>query len=177
MCVCVCMCVCAHSHTRALASVCVYAFWVCAEGITTYKDANNVNCLHAYMCVNTVCTHARALRVSIHLVYTHTPSVHRYVHCTHHTYIRYIGKCYVCLCIHVKCVVTYSNCVYTYAHLTRKQHSRCIVLCVHAASSGRMEQHSLWQFPLRLLHPPNPPNRETWIPRYVMVQIQVEILV
>jgi len=34
----------------------------------------------------------------------------------------------------------------------------------------------LKQFPLKLLHPRNPPDRETHFPRYLTVQIQVEIL-
>jgi len=36
---------------------------------------------------------------------------------------------------------------------------------------------SLWQFPLKLLHPQNPPNRDTQISRYLTVQIQIEILI
>jgi len=35
----------------------------------------------------------------------------------------------------------------------------------------------IWQFPLELLHPRNPTNRETHIPRYLALQIQMEILV
>jgi len=34
----------------------------------------------------------------------------------------------------------------------------------------------IWQFPLELLHPRNPPNRESLISRYLAVQIQIETL-
>jgi len=34
-----------------------------------------------------------------------------------------------------------------------------------------------WQFPLKMLHTWNPPNRETQIPRYLAVQIQIEMLI
>jgi len=34
-----------------------------------------------------------------------------------------------------------------------------------------------WQFPLKMLHTRNPPNRETQIPRYLAVQIQTEMLI
>jgi len=37
--------------------------------------------------------------------------------------------------------------------------------------------HSLWQFTLKMLHPLNPPNRETQISRYLVVQIEIEIVV
>ena len=33
----------------------------------------------------------------------------------------------------------------------------------------------IWQFPMKKLHPQNPSNRETQIPQYLAVQIQVEI--
>jgi len=35
----------------------------------------------------------------------------------------------------------------------------------------------IWQFPLKMLYPRNPPNRETRISQYFAVQIQIEILV
>ena len=38
-------------------------------------------------------------------------------------------------------------------------------------------QSSHWQFPLKMLHPRNPRNRETQIPWYLAIQIQIEILV
>jgi len=47
----------------------------------------------------------------------------------------------------------------------------CLCLSVFARSL------SLLQFPLKLQHPQNSPNRETQISRYRMVQIQIEILI
>jgi len=35
----------------------------------------------------------------------------------------------------------------------------------------------IWHFPLKMLQPRNPPNRATHIPRYLAIQIQIEISV
>ena len=51
-----------------------------------------------------------------------------------------------------------------------------VCMCVRELTTGgTCTCTHVWQFPLKMLHPRNLPHRETQIPQYLAVQIQIEI--
>jgi len=55
--------------------------------------------------------------------------------------------------------------------MTRDEHS-----VTHCKTLQHTATHHTWQFPLKTIHPWNQTNRQTQIPRYLAVQIQIVIL-
>ena len=59
-------------------------------------------------------------------------------------------------------------CTYIYMHIN-------LSVRIHPKNPRQSHVQVVRQFPLKLLQPQNPPNRETQISRYLEVQIQIEI--
>jgi len=96
-------------------------------------------------------------------VTSHSSNVHRRMsHATHSTVHGMSHATHITM--HYPNVSRQINCL---THITVSQ-GTCDVM--HSAVHSDMPSGHISQFPLKMLHPRNPPNRETQIPRYLAVQ-------
>jgi len=86
---------------------------------------------------------------------------------------------YLCLCLCLFfCFYLCLRCYQTDCNRLQQTATKCFYLSLRCYQTETLSlSQTLSHFPLKLLHPQNPPNRETKSSRYLALQIQIETLI
>jgi len=143
-------------------------------------------CRYMYICIYVYLYVYRCIYMYIH-TYIHIHiCIHIYIYVYTYTHTHVYTYIYIYIYIHILYTRIYILFQFKWNFFEDKWRRNCptwlsLVQCkshptLHLWTRESPTLYSLWQFPLNMTYPWNPPNQETHISRYLAAQIQIGLL-